>query len=149
MLQEAHHADVEVACVVTDVDEAAYKGKTPVLVEILVDKAGPTGLFALGDLGVTVAGEVDEVDHAGDEEVYGRRLAGGRGDHGELLAPEKLVDERGLAYVGASGERNFGQGALGQLGGGAKRLVKTNVAVIDLHVPSLGRGRAAGPFGCL
>ena len=70
----------------------------------------PGLLHRLGNLGEAVAGQIDQVETAGQiEEIDLSRMAGPRGHAGERAAAGQRVDQTRLADIGTAGEGYFRQ----------------------------------------
>ena len=70
----------------TDIDELYDEPNVAVGSEIAAYQSVPAVLLGLGDLGVAVSGEIGYAGGAVGVKIYGRGLAGGRADAGEIFA---------------------------------------------------------------
>ena len=109
------------------------------MLKVAGEEVGPALLLLLGDLGKAVAGEVDKADAVDVKEVDVRGLARGARDLDQTLAVEELVEQGGLAHVGAAGNGDLGRGRGGKLRHGAVRGLEARGLVVDAG--------HAGPFG--
>ena len=99
--------------------------------EIPLHQLRPTELLNLADLRVAVAGKVDEVECLCVKEVDGSSLAGLGADAREGFAVAQLIDQRGLAHVGAAGKDHVGAVVRAQLRAKPRGIGKFNIQHIS------------------
>ena len=106
-------------------DHDAERDARGVCEEVLHELA-PACALRLGDAGVAIARQVDEVCPAVDAKiVHMDGLAGLRADAGKVLTVEQPVDDRGLADVRLAGKddaRQVGREKAGRADGGLEKL---------------------------
>lgn len=133
-LEPLAHAAVVGGRLVADVHQQQAQGQQAGVGKPFFDEFAPPGSLLLGDLGVAVAGQVDEVDLLVDAEVIDvGGLAGGGTHPGKVFPVQEPVDDRGLAHVGPACKGDLGKDIPGAVRKFRRRADKLCVLCIQFH----------------
>ena len=102
VIEKVHHVHIVGRGLVAHVDDLHHQCDIAPGGKVALYQLRPSQLFDLADLGVAVAGQIDEVERTAVKEVDRGGLAGLGADAREGFSVTKLINQRGLADVGAS-----------------------------------------------
>ena len=117
--------------------------------EVAVDEVVPALAVGVADLGVAIAGQVHKIAVVHRIEIDGGRFARCAGHTGQIFAVAQLVDEAGLAHVGAAGEAQLRAVTVRQLAGNAIAGDKICFVVVHSCTPFSADGTRLGLLGRL